>query len=163
MYAQVRLRFENVDWPEMPPKFQLIKKIETRIQAFDKMMKKILEVARVHSAGKKSLLGLSFAFLLDEGNCSTVRTSSQILHEENKKRLAQEQGRKSSEALSTNQSMSKQTTEGDDDSDSDDLEHKYLNLDLDNSRFSEEYEAKAEFTRSMPDLDFKMKPETSRK
>lgn len=63
----MRIRFENVDWPDMPSKFQIINKVERRREAFDKIIKKIIEVVRVHSTVKKSLLGLLFAFLFDEG------------------------------------------------------------------------------------------------
>lgn len=68
LLIQMKVRFGNIDWPEMPSTFQIIKKVEKRTQAFDKILKKAVEIIRTNATAKKPLSGLVYAFLFNEGS-----------------------------------------------------------------------------------------------
>jgi len=66
-YRALKLRFPNVKWPEFPPAIQLIKKIETRKKAFNGILERICEIARMEDNYKRSILSIFYAFFIDTG------------------------------------------------------------------------------------------------
>ena len=72
---------------------------------------------------------------------------------ENKKRLAQDHGKKSSDSLNNSSIITaRRNSQGDEDSDNEELEKKLLNLDLDRLN-TEESDSKSDLGKSMTDLD----------
>lgn len=57
--------------PDFPSRYQLFKKVETRIQAFDQIMNKLLEYASIDSKIQHNLLSLIYVFLTK--NCNNYK------------------------------------------------------------------------------------------
>lgn len=63
-YEAVTLRFGNLPFPHFPSKFQMTKKIQTRIKAFQDLLNSILEFCKIYEDVKNDLLLLFYRFVI---------------------------------------------------------------------------------------------------
>lgn len=61
------MKYENIDLPEFPSKYQIFNKVESRKEKFQKILEKIIILASLHENITESLLSILFKFLSKNG------------------------------------------------------------------------------------------------
>jgi hypothetical protein len=69
-YDSLTIRYQNLNFPEFPSKFQLINKNEKRKLFFDNLLRTVQQLACSHNEIKKELLKLIYEFVLGGGQGS---------------------------------------------------------------------------------------------
>lgn len=65
LYDSLKLRYQNVNFPEFPSKYQVFNKIEIRKKFFNQLLASILNLAMTHQESKKELFRILFKFLTE--------------------------------------------------------------------------------------------------
>ncbi len=68
MLIKLRIKYENLELPSFPSKFQLINKVETRKAQFHLLLNKVLEIAVKHAKIQINLMKTLYAFLAKDSN-----------------------------------------------------------------------------------------------
>jgi hypothetical protein len=73
-YDSLTFRYQNLQFPEFPSKFQVLKKEETRKKFFESLVKTVVKLASTHQEIKKELMKLLYEFIFGQslGNVASV-------------------------------------------------------------------------------------------
>ncbi len=74
-YEAVTLRFGNLPFPHFPSKFQMTKKIQTRIKAFQDLLDAILDFCKSYEDVKNDLLLLFYRFVIQNAKPINSKTN----------------------------------------------------------------------------------------
>lgn len=75
-YDSLTYRYQNLNFPQFPSKFQIIKKEESRKKFFDSLLRTVLKLASAHPEIKKELLKLLYEFVIEKNHGLEIKKLS---------------------------------------------------------------------------------------
>jgi hypothetical protein len=91
-YDSLKIRYQNINFPNFPSKFQLVHKNESRRKFFDSLLKTVLKLAIGHIEIKKEIMKVIYDFFFKirssenvksnhQRKASNISTDSNLLHD----------------------------------------------------------------------------------
>lgn len=77
-YDSLTIRYQNINIPAFPSKFDIFKKEEKRRKFFDSLLKTVVQLSQAHPEIKKELLKLLYEFIFSSHTGTVVETKSKI-------------------------------------------------------------------------------------
>lgn len=82
MNLKLKMKYTNIDLPEFPSKYTLFKKVKKRVKAFDLLMNRLMDYAKLDTRIQHHLIQLIFAFLKPSKNKKRKSSNCEITNSE---------------------------------------------------------------------------------